>query len=76
MAVERSFFSFTCCPAALQGSSHKGHQRSLKETVLTTIVSCQGAPTMRPVKHFVLYIERLFTKAVLLQLTKMPEWMT
>lgn len=39
------------------------------------IVSCQGAPTMRPVKHFVLYIEPPFMKAVFLQPTKIPEWM-
>lgn len=76
LAVERSFYSFNCCPTALQGSAHQGHQRSLKETVPMTILSCQGAPKMRPVKYFVLHIERLFIKAVLLQQTKMPEWMT
>lgn len=31
---------------------------------------------MRPVNHFVLHIERLILKTVLLQLTKMPEKMT
>lgn len=39
------------------------------------IVRGQGAPTMRPVKHFVFYIEPPFIKAVFLQPTKIPEWM-
>lgn len=39
---------------------------SLNETVLMTIVSCQGAPTMRPVNHFVLYMKSLYNSNVAL----------